>query len=80
MNCVPMIYTQCQILYVYSLMLKTWKFSFNENVLYITKQRKSIKHWKYKKKNPHTQKQHPQQQQKPQIKYYSTVHSCRSKS
>lgn len=45
-----MIYTQCQILYVYSLMLKTWKFSFNENVLYITKQRKSIKHWKYKKK------------------------------
>lgn len=50
-----MIYTQCQILYVYSLMLKTWKFSFNENVLYITKQRKSIKHWKYKKKT-HTQK------------------------
>lgn len=76
MNCVPMIYTQCQILYVYSLMLKTWKFSFNENVLYITNQRKSIKHWKYKK-NTHTQKQHPQ---KPQIKYYSTVHSCRSKS
>lgn len=55
MNCVPMIYTQCQILYVYSLMLKTWKFSFNENVLYITKQRKSIKHWKYKK-NTHTKK------------------------
>lgn len=54
MNCVPMIYTQCQILYVYSLMLKTWKFSFNENVLYITKQRKSIKHWKYKKKTTHT--------------------------
>lgn len=54
MNCVPMIYTQCQILYVYSLMLKTWKFSFNENVLYITNQRKSIKHWKYKKKHTHT--------------------------
>lgn len=36
-------------------MLKTWKFSFNENVLYITNQRKSIKHWKYKKK-PHTHK------------------------